>query len=534
MLLLRVRAFLIELRRRKVIRVAIAYGIGAWVVVQVAATTLPIIGAPDWVERAVLLLLALGFPLMLGLSWAYDATLHGVVRTQALASGLPAAAIVAPAPIATPSRAAAPPRSVAVLPFTDMSAERDQEHFSDGIAEEVLNMLARLRDIRVAARTSSFAFKGRSADVRHIGAELGVASVVEGSVRKAGNQVRVTVQLIDVSNGYHLWSERYDRQLTDVFAIQDEIARNIAGALDVKLPLAPDVSDRPPTADVRAYDLYLRARQLFHQMRRGPMQDARSAFHAAVGIDPRFARAHAGAAVCSCMLHMYWDHAPENLDAADRDSLRALELEPHQAEAHAARGLALSVARRYDEAEAEFEEALRLDDTQFETHYFYARSCWAAGKLEDAARLLTIASRLRPEDFQALALLESVYAALARPDDEHRTALEALQRTERHLALNPDDVRAVYFGAGNLIRLGQVDRAREWAARAIALDPDDCATRYNVACFYGRLGDADNAVTQLEAAVRLGFAHRAWIENDGDFAPVRNDPRFAGILAGLT
>jgi adenylate cyclase len=528
-----VRVFLAELQRRKVIRVIVGYAIAAWIVVQVAATILPIIGAPEWVERVVLLLLALGLPLAATLSWAYDATPHGLVRATAAAAQAAAAPAAATRPVAR-ERVAAPPRSVAVLPFTDMSAERDQEHFSDGIAEEILNMLARLRDIRVAARTSSFAFKGRSEDVRRIGEALGVASVVEGSVRKAGNRVRITVQLIDVSNGYHLWSERYDRQLDDVFAIQDEIARNIAGALDVKLAHAGGVLHPPPTADVRAYDLYLRARQLFHQTRHSAIRDARATFLAAVALDPRFALAYAWAAFSSCMLHMYFDHSPENLERADRDSLRALQLAPQLAEAHSARGLALSVARRYDDAEAEFDEALRLDDTDFDTHYFYARSCWAAGRLEQAARLFTRASELRPEDFQALALLESVYAALGRADDERRAGRDALERVERHLALNPHDVRALYLGAGNLVRAGQRERAREWAARAIALDPDDCATHYNVACVYGSLGDADPAMKHLDAAVQLGFAHRAWIENDGDFAPVRSDPRFAAILSRLS
>ncbi len=252
--------------------------------------------------------------------------------------------------------------SVAVLPFADMSPERDQDYFCEGIAEELINALAKIPDLQVASRTSALQFKGSSQDIREIGRQLGVSGVLEGSVRKAGDRLRITAQLVNVADGYQLWSDRYDRQLQDVFAIQDEISQSIAGALQVTLvPSAQRAAKRSSTTDVEAYEFYLRGRKFFHRFSRRDQEFARRMFMRAIEIDPGYARAFAGIADCSAFLWMYFDRSDSHLTQADESSRRALELDPELADAHASRGLALSLNRRYGDSEVEFQAAIRLD-----------------------------------------------------------------------------------------------------------------------------------------------------------------------------
>src|SRR3989441_10724814 len=264
-------------------------------------------------------------------------------------------------------------KSIAVLPFVNMSADRENEYFSDGIAEEIINALTKVQALRVASRTSAFAFKGRSEDIGDIGRKLKVATVLEGSVRKAGDRLRVTAQLVNVADGDHLWAERYDRQLEDVSAIQDEIAGNIVRALRAVLSDAEKRAiEKAPTDNVQAYDYYLRGRQYFHQFRRTGIQFARRMFARAIEIDPEYARAYAGIADCSSQLYKYWDASAANLEQAESASRKALELAPDLAEPHAARGLALTLGGQRTPTHRELEAAFRVDPKLYESYLYYA------------------------------------------------------------------------------------------------------------------------------------------------------------------
>jgi serine/threonine protein kinase/Flp pilus assembly protein TadD len=438
-----------------------------------------------------------------------------------------AATVVAPQTTATP-------KSIAVLPFVNMSADPENEYFSDGIAEEIINALTKVQSLRVASRTSAFAFKGKSGDIGEIGRQLKVATVLEGSVRKAGNKLRVTAQLVNSADGYHLWSERYDRQLEDVFAIQDEIAENIVRALRVVLSEEEKRAiEQAPTTAIEAYDYYLRGRQFFHQFRRTTIQFARRMFERAMEADPRYARAYAGAADCCSFLYMYWDASKANLEGADSYSRRALELAPDLAEAHASRGFAVSLSRRYEEARHEFETAIRLNPNLYEAHYLYARACMQEGKLEEAIRHYEDASRVRPEDYQALLLMQAPLNGLGRRAEAQAALRRGLQVAERHLELNPDDARALYLGGAALIQLGERQRGFDWARRAFSIDPEDSGVLYNVACVYALAGQTDDAIGCLEKAVQNGFGHREWLEHDTDLNPLRGDPRFEALRRKL-
>ncbi|MGH7548731.1 MAG: tetratricopeptide repeat protein [Gemmatimonadales bacterium] len=331
------------------------------------------------------------------------------------------------------AQAATAAKSIAVLPFVNMSADPENEYFTDGIAEEIINSLTKIQALRVASRTSAFAFKGKNQDIRRIGEQLSVSTVLEGSVRKAGTRLRVTAQLVNVADGYHLWSERYDREMSDVFAIQDEIAENIVRALRVVLSEDEKRAiEKVPTANVQAYDYYLRGRQFFHQWRRKGVEYARRMFERAIEVDPNYALAYAGIADCCSFIYTYWDASAAHLEQADAASRKALELDPELAEAHTSRGLALAFARRHAEAEQAFNIAIQLNPKLFEAHYFYARARYQQGKLAEAAQSFEEACRLRPDDYQAASFLSQTYDGLGRKADAgrvHRSPFRARPTT---------------------------------------------------------------------------------------------------------
>jgi adenylate cyclase len=424
--------------------------------------------------------------------------------------------------------------SIAVLPFINMSADKEQEYFCDGIAEDILNDLTHLEDLHVVARTSSFAFKGKNQDIREIGIKLRAHTVVEGSVRKAGNRLRIIAQLINVADGYHLWSERYDRELEDVFAIQEEIAKNIVRALKIKLSKREKHALRKvKTQDVQAYDFYLKGREFFHLGRRKNIQYASEMFTRAIKKDLDYALAYAGLADCYSYLFMYSEKKQENIERSVAASKRAIELDSELAEAHAARGLAVSLSMQYDEAEKEFDKAIRLNPKLYEAYYFYARTCRQQGKIEKATLLFEKAGELRPEDYQAAVFLASAYKKLNLPAKAETAALRAIELIEKHLRLNPDDARAWCLGGCKLMALGEVEKAIEWAKRAHAIEPDDPGVLYNAACIYSLAGKIEKALECFEKGIDSGFASLEWINNDLDLDPIRDHPRFQKALKKL-
>jgi len=424
------------------------------------------------------------------------------------------------------------PKSIAVLPFADMSPERENGYFTDGMAEEIINALTTIKALRVASRTSSFAFKGTTEDIRQVGKKLDVATVLEGSVRKAGMKLRINAQLVNVADGYQLWSQRYDRDMEDVFAIQDEIAQNIVKALRVILSEDEKRAiEKVPTANVEAYECYLRGRQFFHQFQKSALEFARQMFTRAIEIDPTYALAYAGLADSCSLLYTNFDASDANLRNAETASRRALELGPELAEAHVARGHAVSLSGNQAEAEAEFETALRLNPQLFDAAYMFGRALLAQGQLERAAKMFERAAELRPEDYVVPSLLGGAYAGLGSTADAQRAYRRQLDASSKRLQLNPDDPRALYMGGVSLARLGEGARARDWANQALAINSNDATVLYNVACIYSISGEVEEAVTLLERSVAAGFGHWKWIENDSDFEPLHTNPRYQALLA---
>jgi serine/threonine protein kinase/Flp pilus assembly protein TadD len=435
------------------------------------------------------------------------------------------------AAVSTPIAASVAEKSVAVLYFENLSGSKDDEYFRDGMTEDIITELSKIKELQVFPRAAVLAYRDKPVTGPQVGRELSAACVLSGSLRRAGNRLRITAQLVQTQTGHSIWAERYDRELKDVFEVQDEIARSISQALRITLsPQEEKAIARKPTESAQAYDYYLRGRQYFHQFRRKGFDFARQMFARAIVIDAGYARAYAGVADCCSFLYMYWDSSEDNLDEADTASGKALELDPDLAEAHASRGLALAMRKDFAGARTEFETAIRLDPKLYEAYYFYARTSFQQGDLARAAQLYEQACHVNPDDYQAPSLLAPVYKSLGRGADADATRRRALQLAEKHVELHPDDARALYLGAGILCQLGERARGLEWAQRALATDPEETSIIYNVGCVYALSGEAEKAIECLERATARGDWYKGWAQKDSDLDSLRSHPRFQALL----
>ena len=423
--------------------------------------------------------------------------------------------------------------SICVLPFANMSGDAEQEYFSDGISEDIITDLSKVSAVSVVSRNSAFQFKGRHVDVRQVARQLGVSHVLEGSVRKAGNRVRITAQLIEGASDSHIWAERYDRDLTDIFSLQDEISQAIVAALRLRLlPAEKAAIERRGTANPDAYNLYLMARQLSigGNNNRHSLEEVTRLARRAVEIDPAYAQAWAQLAAAQAGLHFRHGLAADaGLAAAER----ALSLDDGLAEAHAVKARFLGGDDHHAEANAEIAVALELDPDSFEAQVCAGYIFFRQRRFEDAARHYAIATRLMETSFYAATMLLSCYAALGDESRRRQAARIAMERAERAVAEDPSNGQAAGCVAGALAALGEGEKAREWSARALRIDPDNRAMRYNLACaLIVDLHDAEGALEllgpYLATVTRSELGHAL---ADPDLDALRNDPRFQAMIA---
>lgn len=531
-------AFWTELKRRRVIRVVVLYAIAGWVVIEVASTLLPNLNLPEWSVKLVTVLVVLGFVIALMLAWAFDIGPGGVRRTPEVHAagdvvGREVHADTSPAG-STAWRPAAKTdarKTIAVLPFVNMSGDSENEYFSDGISEEILNLMVKLPQLRVASRTSSFIFKGKNVNIPTVARELGVDTVLEGSVRRAGDRVRITAQLIDAETDSHLWSETYDREMKDVFDIQDDIARSIIAAMEMTLtPKERRAIQNVATSDARAYDYYLRGRSYMYTMTRADYEHAIRMYQQAIDLDPKYALAYAGIADAYSHLFRYADGSRSNAEKALEVSEKAVALDPDSSEARASRGLAMFINEEYVEAEREFEKARELNPNLYEAYYYSGLAYSSQGEFEKAVDMYTKAKEVNPADYQATIFLAQAFASLGRRHDEMRARLSSLDLIQRHLEMNPHDTRALYVGANQLCNVGELEKGRELAERALGQDENEPIVLYNVACFFAMQGDPERSLELLTRAVERGWGDRAWLETDSDLDSLREDERFKRLL----
>ena len=513
--------FLAELKRRNVVRVAVLYAVVGWLVLQVADLAMPRLGIPPWGVPLVIMLVVLGFPLALVLAWAFELTPEGIKRTHEvehhesithltgrkldfLIIGVLAAALLFVAyeaygprlrdAVSGESRApvtALQLTSIAVLPFVDMSQAKDQEYLTDGISEELLNVLARVEGFKVAGRTSAFAFKGRDDDLRTIGQKLGVENILEGSVRKQGDRIRVTAQLVKAADGYHLWSDTYDRQLGDVFAIQDDIARQVVGA--IRRTLGKDSAtqavalpdEQRPTSNVEAYTHFLRGQHLLRPRERTGMEAALKEFERAVALDPAFARAHVGIANSLALLVNYGQRDLGSAEQRIEEELdRALALQPDLGEALAVKTIVL--AEKLVPASEQvplLERATAANPSDSQTLVWLAQSYGDLGRAEDAIRTYERAYAIDP-----LAPILLLNYALA--SDNYGDPETAQRLVDELAAVQPGSMMLFNTRAQLGGQAGRLDEFVRWNAAQVRLDPENAGAYQSLAFGYSSLGDA--------------------------------------------
>ena len=523
------RNFLAELRRRKVLRVAGLYIVAAWISIQAAGEVVAAWQTPEESLRLIWIGALVGFPLALVFSWYYDITGEGIVHTAPrmpdhdvdvslhridyviLGALLIVFAFttyglftqVTDVPMdrsASSSIADAPENSIAVLPFVNMSADPETDYFSDGISEELLNGLAQLADLHVAARTSAFYFKGRNESISQIAGQLGVRNILEGSVRKAGNKLRVTAQLIDASNGFHLWSQTYDRDLGDIFAIQDDISARVINSLKVEL-LGDDSirMNRRPTENMQAYDAYLFGIQLMARGTSGASHAAIESFERAVELDPDYALAYVGIADAYLQLSSLGSLSFEEIVAHAEPAVRkALDLNSELGEAYAALGVVQTWQGDFDAAETAFKTAIDLNPGYSRTYLNYGIVLkWNFGKVEEALEMHQTALGLDPLSIPINMAVADDYQMLGRHD-------EAMMRSKRAIEIDPDYPRAHVLIADMYWEVfGELDQAVNWLYKAVELDPGNPDHARWLGMIYVDLGDNDAAAFWLRKTRRM-------------------------------
>ncbi len=541
--------FIAELKRRNVIRMAGLYLVGAWLVIQVSSTVLPMFNSPAWLPRSIVLLLAVGFVPMLVFSWVFELTPDGIKRDDHVrpeesiapqtARWMDRAIIVVLAIailyfgfdkfVLAPRRearelsaatqlgrneaqAASNDKSIAVLPFVDMSEKHDQEYFSDGIAEELLNRLAQFPDLKVAARTSAFQFKGMNLDIADIGRKLKVSHVLEGSVRKEGGLLRITAQLIDSSSGFHLWSETYERGAADVFQVQDEISTAIANALEAKISGRLIDAHAARQAKPEAYDDYLQGRALVAKRVGDNCRLAVEAFDRAIAKDPAYSPAHSGRAF-ALTIGSYWgDWLPRRQAFAEaRASIdEALRLDPDNAEAYMVRGIIGTTSLRIVEGKADFDRALALAPGSVDVINFYGDMQEFTGDMRGAERMKRKAITLDPLAFIHPVNLSQILASQGR-------MTESLQYAQRGdalgVAVGGRSIKGVVFAAQ--LRVGRTaDAQRTFDDYCAAPPPDEVqrchAMHIALLAASGRTAQAKREMAGILADVH---ANKSWVLN---------------------
>ncbi len=466
--------------------------------------------------------------------WEGDASHPGWARVTASVRDLVGAA----GALERPSKATPKSRTgrvaICVLPFANMSGDPEQEYFSDGISEDIITDLSKVSALSVVARNTAFTFKGRNLEIPEIASKLGVSHVLEGSVRKAGARVRITAQLIDGAVGDHVWAERWDRDLTDIFALQDEISQAVVAALKVKLlPEEKAAIETRGTDNAEAYDLYLMARQHWASGNEGDPRQSEAIERLArrvVDIDPGYAQAWALMASGQYTLHLRYGRAGDGGQAALD---RALALNPDLAEARSLKARMLSDAGQREEAAAEIAVALQLDPESNEVNGRAGFISYRLGRLEDAARHLEKAVALTETDLKAISMLVSCYTHLGDGENTRRAATIALERAEKVVAQDRNNGFAMGVGVTALAALGETERAKDWMNRALLIDPDNLQMRYNFACaLVSWLGDPDAALGMLGPVLERdpgGLLPDTW--NHPDLVGLRDDPRFQAMIA---
>jgi serine/threonine protein kinase/tetratricopeptide (TPR) repeat protein len=428
---------------------------------------------------------------------------------------------------------AAKTKTIAVLPFANMSADAENEYFSDGLTEEIIASISRLKDMKVIARTTTMQYKGTKKDIKTIGRELGARYIMEGSVRKFQDNLRITAQFINVEDGTQLWADTYKGKLADVFDFQEQVSKQIVDALMLKLsPTEKVVLTKRATLNPEAFDCTLRARDFLYRLTKNSVQFAIELFQKAIELDPRYAGAHAGLGEAYGILYAYFDRKELWLDKAIESGLKALMYDPSLPEAYAALGLAYLNKKSLDEALTAGQKAIELDQNNYIGYWVLGRIYRTTDRDREALELFKKVVTLNPDFITGYLDLRMVYERLGDNEKNAETLQTALQVFPRHLSKHPDDARGHMLFATDLVQVGRTDEGKAEAARALELSPSDPLMLYNATCFYARLGEKKLALDSFKNAVAAGYANYDWAQRDPDLNTLRNEPEYIELMRG--
>jgi adenylate cyclase len=423
--------------------------------------------------------------------------------------------------------------SIAVLPFVNMSNDPEQEYFNDGLTAEIIASLSKLKDMRITSRTTSMQYKASNKDIQTIGRELSVQYIMEGSVRKSQDNLRITAQLIDVGNDKHLWAETYKGILADVFDIQEEVSRKIVDALRIRLTPTEDVIlTKRSTENPEAFDYYLRARNFLYRRTKNTILFAIQLFNKAVELDPYYAAAYAGLGETYATLYQVCERKEIWLEKAIESSHKALMYDPASSVAYAALGLAYFNKEKFDEALTATQKAIELDPNEFQGYWILGRIYYTTDRDRDAVDLFKKVIELYPDFYAAYYDLMIVYEKLGEKEKYAELLESGVEAFPRYLSKHPDDARAHMYYAVTLTLKGKDQQARDEAAKALELSPDDPVMMFNAACFYARLGEKELALKMIKNAVSTGFELYEWLRRDPDLDNIRNEQGFIEIMKG--
>lgn len=521
-------SFMSELKERKVLQVAVAYLVVTWIVIQIADSTFEALNLPVWSGTLLVVFVMLGFPFALLLAWAYELTPDGIVKDPDGTAGK-SVAYERVSSVREGSENADLSPSIAVLQFEDMSPEQDQAYFCEGIAEEILSALNEVEGLKVAARLASFQFGSKSGDILEIGRKLNVSLILEGSVRKAGDRIRITIQLIDARSGYHFWAGQYNHALEDVFEVQEQMAHAVVSAL--RLSIGDNKLRRPVTKSTEAYDLYLKAKSYFSRPDLHSILAARKFYQGAVDIDPKFGRAWAKLASTYVYEYLCSDPNGNARSEARRLSNIALSVSPGIAESHIASGITYTINQEYKQADLEFETAVNLYPESFGAWFTWARSKTYEGDAQKAVELYQKASEVRPLDYQSVLMQVRCLTDLGKTSAAKEKAREGLSRAKAFLELNPDEYRALNMGAFALHTLGELEEAKIWMETSMQNSPRNSILTYNAASFYAMIGDIEKCLSYLNQAADSGCLNISWLAQDAGLKLIRDEPQFKELIS---
>ncbi|HSR19132.1 MAG TPA: tetratricopeptide repeat protein, partial [Ignavibacteriaceae bacterium] len=419
------------------------------------------------------------------------------------------------------------------LPFGNISPDSESDYFADGLTEELIANLSRLKDIRVVPRTTSMRYKGTDKDIKTIGRELGARYILAGSVRKFQENLRITVELIDVDSDAQLWAETYKGKLADVFDIQEQVSKQIVDMLMVKLtPTEKIVLTKRSTINAEAFDCYLKARNFLYQRSKKSMHAALQLFQKAIELDPRYAEAYAGLGETYSALYLDQERNETWLDKAIESSLKALMYDPSLSEAFSALGHSYFNKKLYDDAITASQKAIELDPSNFSGYWLLGRIYHNRDRDHEALELFQKVIKLNPDFYSVYGDLQIVYARLGEHEKYNEVVQTSLKVYERYLVQHPDDARGHMYFAVDLAQVGRKDEAKLQAAKALELSPDDPLMLYNATCFYSQMGEKKLAVESLKNAFTVGYANYEWLKRDTDIDPIRNEPEFLELMKG--